>query len=139
MTRHTRVRRSFAGALLATFLLLNLTQTAGADMLLTEANKTYSVRFQDWVYIYLNNEFIRESARAPDFSVEMNKKVVNEKVKFVVTGYYFDTKLGNDWYRRYGSQLGSRIALLCHTWTQRGYPIGPDDFEIHIEKEKIGR
>ena len=139
MARHRRGRSLFAGALLVTLLLLGLNQAVVADMSLTDANKTYPVRFQDWVYVYLNNEFIQASVGVPDYSVEMRTKVVSEKVRFVITGYYFDTKLGNDWYRQYGSQLASKIALLCHTWTQQGYPIGPDDFEIHIEKEKMRR
>ncbi len=136
--KHREETRFLVGVFLVTLLLLNLCQTVRADMPLTEANSAYSVRFQDWVYVYLNNEFIKASFTAPDYSVEMKKKVVNNSIRFVVTGYYFDTKLGNDWYLRYGSQIASRIALLCHTWTQQGFAISPDDFEIQIEKEAFG-
>jgi hypothetical protein len=84
-------------------------------------------------------EFLQAAPAALDYWIEMTEKVVDNKVKFVITGYYFDTKRGLDWYRRYASQLESRIALLCHTWTRQGYPITPDDFEIEISKEKAGR
>ena len=74
---------------------------------------------------------------APDYNLSVKPKIVNNKVRFVITGYYFNTKLGLDWYRRYGSQLESTIALLCHSWTQQGNPINTDDFEINIREEKI--
>lgn len=125
-------------ALLISLALLNATQSVEADMSTAEANKAYSVRFRDWIYVYVNMEFIRAAPAAADYWLEMTEKVVNDKVKFVITGYYFDTKRGLDWYRRYASQLESRIALLCHTWTRQGYPITPDDFEIEISKEKAG-
>ncbi len=126
-------------AFIMTSALLNATQSVQADMSTAEANKAYSVRFRDWIYVYVNMEFIQAAPAAADYWLGMTEKVVNDKVKFVITGYYFDTKLGMDWYRRYGSQLESRIALLCHTWTRQGYPITPDDFEIDIRKEKAGR
>ena len=119
--------------------LLNATQSVQADMSTAEANKAYSVRFRDWVYVYINMEFIRAEPMLPDYGIGMTEKVVNDKVKFVITGYYFDTKLGMDWYQRYASKLESIIALLCHTWTQQGHPITLDDFEIEIRKEKAGR
>jgi hypothetical protein len=106
-------------------------------MPMTEANRTYSVRFQDWVYVYLNSEFLQAAPPAPDYNVSMKQKVVNNGVKFVITGYYFNTKLGQDWHRRYGSQIDSNIAMLCHSWTQQGHPISPDDFEIAIREEKM--
>jgi hypothetical protein len=134
--------RSQGGFLVGIFIislaLLSTTQSVQADMSTAEANKAYSVRFRDWVYIYVNMELMRAEPIVPDYGIGMTEKVVNDKVKFVITGYYFDTKLGMDWYRRYGSQVESRIALLCHTWTRQGYPITPDDFEIKISKEKAG-
>jgi hypothetical protein len=126
-------------AFIMSLALLNATQSVQADMSTADANKAYSVRFRDWVYVYINMEFIRAEPMLPDYGIGISEKVVNDKVKFVITGYYFDTKLGMDWYRRYGSQVESRIALLCHTWTRQGYPITPDDFEIDIRKEKTGR
>jgi len=129
----------FLRALLISLALLSVTQSVRADMSMTEANKAYSVRFREWVYVYINMEFLQAAPAALDYWIEMTEKVVDNKVKFVITGYYFDTKRGLDWYRRYASQLESRIALLCHTWTRQGYPITPDDFEIEISKEKAGR
>jgi len=112
---------------------------AWADMSMTEANRPYSVRFEDWVLLYLNNEFQIAAPPAPDYSISVRPKIMGNRVKFVVSGYYFDTKLGNDWYARYGSQLESTIAMLCHMWTQQGHPVSPDDFEITIQKEKVNR
>ncbi|MBW2107176.1 MAG: hypothetical protein JRI36_00705 [Deltaproteobacteria bacterium] len=106
---------------------------------MTEANRPYSVRFEDWVLLYLNNEFQIAAPPAPDYSISVRPKIMGNRVKFVVSGYYFDTKLGNDWYARYGSQLESTIAMLCHMWTQQGHPVSPDDFEITIQKEKVNR
>jgi hypothetical protein len=129
----------FFRAFLMSLALLSVTQSVRADMSMTEANKAYSVRFREWVYVYMNMEFLQAAPAALDYWIEMTEKVVDNKVKFVITGYYFDTKRGLDWYRSYASQLDSKIALLCHTWTRQGYPITPDDFEIKISKEKAGR
>ena len=125
--------------LFLTFLLASLSAQAFADTSMTEANRPYSVRFQDWVFIYLNNEFMSAAPPAPDYNVSVKPKIVNNQIKFVVDGYYFDTKVGNDWYKRYGSQLESIIAMLCHSWTQQGHPTTLDDFEITIRKEKVSR
>jgi len=137
--KQTRQGWLLVSALLTGFLLLNATPSVQADMSMAEAGKAYSVRFEDWVYVYVNMTFLQAWPAAPDYSIGMTEKVVNDKVKFVITGYYFDTKLGMDWYQRYASKLESIIALLCHTWTQQGHPITLDDFEIEIRKEKAGR
>ena len=129
--------RFVIGTLVMTFLLLSLASSACADMSITEANKTCSVRFRDWVYVYVNNEFIQAAPSAPDYTIAMRPKIIDNKIRFVITGYYFDTKLGIDWYRRYASQLDSIIAMMCHTWTQQGHQISLDDFEINIHKEKV--
>ena len=76
---------------------------------------------------------------APDYNISVKPKIVESKIKFIVTGYYFDTKVGNDWYRRYGSQLETIIAMLCHSWTQQGHPTSLDDFKINIRKEKLNQ
>jgi len=125
--------------LFITFLLGSLAAPAFADMSMTEANRPYSVRFEDWVLIYLNNEFISAAPPAPDYNVSVKPSVANNDVKFIITGYYFDTKAGNDWYKRYGAQIESIVAMLCHTWTQQGHPASLDDFEITIRKEKVTR
>lgn len=125
--------------LFITFLLGSLTAPAFADMSMTEANRPYSVRFQDWVFIYLNNEFTSAAPPAPDYNVSVKPSITSNQVKFMITGYYFDTKAGNDWYKRYGSQLESIVAMLCHAWTQQGHPTSLDDFEIAIRKEKVAR
>ncbi len=127
------------GVVLLTGLLGNPASSAWGDMSMTEANRTYSLRFQDWVFLYMNNEFQQAAPPAPDYTIGMRPKIVGDKVRFVITGYYFDTKLGKDWYRRCGSQLESTIAMLCHSWTQQGHPISPDDFEINIHMEKVKR
>jgi hypothetical protein len=137
MMRKKGTIRFLAGMCMAGSCLLCLGVPALADMPMTEANRTYSVRFQDWVYVYLNSEFLQAAPPAPDYNLSMKQKIVNNGVKFVITGYYFNTKLGQDWYRRYGSQIDSNIAMLCHSWTQQGHPISPDDFEIAIREEKL--
>jgi hypothetical protein len=120
----------------ATLVILCQSYLAWADMAMNEANRAYSPRFQDWVFVYLNSEFVQAAPPAPDYSLSVTLKIVNNKVRFLVTGYYFDTKLGRDWYQRYGSKLESTIAMLCHTWTQQGHPVTLDDFEINIREEK---
>jgi hypothetical protein len=112
---------------------------AFAEMSMTEANRPYATRFQDWVIIYLNNEFMTASPPAPDYHISVKSKVVSNQIKFIVSGYYFDTKVGNNWYKRYASQLDTTIAMLCHSWTQQGHPTNPDDFEIAIRKEKVNQ
>jgi hypothetical protein len=67
----------------------------------------------------------------------MKPKIIGNQVRFIITGYYFNTKLGLDWYHRYGSRLESTIAMLCHSWTQQGHPVSPDDFEISLREEKM--
>ena len=126
-----------AGFFAVALLIFALMGTAWADMSMNEANRTYSVRFQDWVYVYLNNEFAQAAPPAPDYSLSMRPKIVGNKVRFIVSGYYFNTKLGLDWYNRYGSKLESTIAMLCHSWTQQGHPVSPDDFEISLREEKM--
>lgn len=121
------------------FMLGSPAATAIADMSMTEANRPYSVRFQDWVLIYLNNEFMSAAPSAPDYNISAKTSIANNDVKFIITGYYFDTKVGNDWYKRYGSQLESIVAMLCHTWTQQGHPTSLDDFQITVRKEKVTR
>lgn len=113
--------------------------SVGADISMTEANRPYSVRFEDWVLLYLNNEFLSSAPPAPDYNISARPTILGDKVKFVITGYYFDTKLGRDWYSRYGSQLQTTIAMLCHTWTQQGHPVSLDDFEINIRKEPVNQ
>ena len=125
--------------LFITFLLGGSAARVFADMSVTEANRPYSVRFEDWVFIYLNNEFMSAAPPAPDYNVSVKPSIGNNQVKFIITGYYFDTNVGNDWYKRYGSQIESIVAMLCHTWTQQGHPTSLDDFEITIRKEKITR
>jgi hypothetical protein len=121
------------------FVLGSLSLTAMASMPMSEANRPYSVRFQDWVFIYLNNEFMSAAPPAPDYHISVKPKIVKDKIQFVITGYFFDTKVGNDWYSRYASQLESTIAMLSHSWTQQGHPISPEDFEINIRKEKVNQ
>jgi len=121
------------------FMLGSPAATAIADMSMTEANRPYSVRFQDWVIIFLNNEFMSAAPSAPDYNISAKTSIGNNDVKFIITGYYFDTKAGNDWYKRYGSQIESIVAMLCHTWTQQGHPTSLDDFQITVRKEKVTR
>jgi hypothetical protein len=129
----------FVIVLFITVLLGGLSSRALADMSMTEANRPYSVRFQDWVFIYLNNEFMTAAPSAPDYNISVKPEILNNQIKFIVTGYYFDTKVGIDWYKRYASQLESTIAMLCHSWTQQGHPASLDDFEITIRKEKVNQ
>ena len=110
-------------ALVATLVLLSAATPVRADMSAAEANKPYSVPFQDWVYLYLSTEFLQAAPAAPDYTIGVKQKIVDNQVRFVVTGYYFDTKLGRDWYRRYGSQVESSIAMLCHNWNRQGHRI----------------
>jgi hypothetical protein len=125
--------------LLLNISLWTLASSAVADMAMTEANRPYSVRFQDWVYLYLNTEFLNAAPPAPDYTISVKSKIIDNKVRYMITGYYFDTKLGRDWYERYASQLHTTIAMLCHTWTQQGHPTSPDDFEINIREEKLNQ
>ena len=137
---HSKKRfRHVVVALSLMLVLGSLSLAAMAGMPMNEANRPYSVRFQDWVLIYLNNEFMSAAPPAPDYHVSVTPKIINNEVKYMVTGYYFDTKVGRDWYGRYGSQLETTIAMLCHSWTQQGHPINPEDFEISIRKEKINQ
>ena len=120
-------------------VLESMSLTAMAGMPMSEANRPYSVRFQDWVFLYLNNEFMSAAPPAPDYHLSVKPKIVTDKVRYIITGYYFDTKVGNNWYSRYASQLESTIAMLCHSWTQQGHPVSPEDFEITIRKEKVNQ
>jgi hypothetical protein len=129
----------FVVVLFMMFMLGSPAATAIADMSMTEANRPYSVRFQDWVIIFLNNEFMSAAPSAPDYNISAKTSIGNNDVKFIITGYYFDTKAGNDWYKRYGSQIESIVAMLCHTWTQQGHPTSLDDFQITVRKEKVTR
>ena len=122
-----------------TFFLGSFAARAFADMSMIEANRPYSVRFEDWVFIYLNTEFMSAAPPAPDYNISVKPSITNDTVKFIITGYYFDTNVGNDWYKRYASQIESIVAMLCHTWTQQGHPTSLDDFEITIRKEKVTR
>ena len=131
----TRIKKGLMVGIV--FGVLCLTPSVWCEMPMNEANRTYSVRFQDWVYVYLNNEFTHAAPPAPDYNLSVKPKVINNKLQFVISGYYFNTKLGEDWYRRYGSKLESNLAMLCHSWTQQGYPISPDDFIIEIREEKM--
>ena len=124
-------------ALAVVLVLSGISVTAMAEMTMTEANRPYSVRFQDWVFIYLNNEFMSAAPPAPDYYLSVKPKIIQDKIRFIITGYYFDTKVGNNWYSRYASQLESTVAMLCHSWTQQGHPVSPEDFEINIRKEKV--
>lgn len=137
MTVKQKKRSFLAGYCIVICLISGFVGTAWADMSMNEANRTYSVRFQDWVFVYLNNEFLQAAPPAPDYNLSMRPKIVNNHVRFVVTGYYFNTKLGLSWYSRYGSKLESTIAMICHSWSQQGHPISPDDFEIHLRKETM--
>ena len=59
----------FLRALLMSLALLSVTQSVRADMSMTEANKVYSVRFRDWVYVYINMEFLQAAPAALDLSL----------------------------------------------------------------------
>jgi hypothetical protein len=150
-------RSCFLGALLITFCLLNLPQSVHAHVPVAEAHRTYFVPFSEWVERFSNHspekssvsEFsifcavyddlivflhVMFSTPSTDYFIGATAKAINNRIRFIIQGYYLNTEMGRKWYRNYGSHFELIIASLCQMWTQQGYPIGLNDFEIHIEK-----
>lgn len=101
------------------------------DLETTSAFKPYQVSFADWVVVYLSTQV---NVSAEDYFIQIAEKLINEKVRFVVEGYYTDTAIGRRWYQSIGSKLEERIARQCKIWTMEGHPISLNDFEITIRK-----
>jgi len=55
-----------------------------------------------------------------------------------VKGTALDTPIGRAWYTDVVPLVKTNIAKKCTNWTQQGYPISIDDFEIDIEGPGTG-
>lgn len=113
-------------------LFLAFQGIAYGDLDTTSAFKPYQVSFADWVVVYLSTQVTVSSEY---YFIQVSAKPINEKVRFVVEGYYTDTAIGRRWYQNIGSKLDERIGRYCRTWTMEGHPISLNDFDIRIRSE----
>lgn len=116
--------------LLILILFFGFSQVAYSDIPLDDAMKTYKVLFSDWVTVLLH---VKIAVSTEDYYVKTYPKIINNKVKFVVTGKAANTSLGRKWYKEFGLKIEEDIALMCEQWKAQGYSISLNDFEINIE------
>jgi hypothetical protein len=114
-----------------TICLFRFSADVYADLSTDVAEKTYQVKFADWVEVYLH---VAMETSSEDYAVYVNKDIIDNKHKFYVGGYYLDTPNGKFWYETVGSKIEKRIRKLCDIWTVQGYPISLNDFEIEIRR-----
>jgi len=117
-------------ALFILFLFSGFDQLAHSDISMEQAIKTYKVPFNEWVNVKLH---VNVAISAEDYSVTTSTKMINKRIRFVVTGRASNTTLGRKWYKETVPNIKKNIELMCELWTLEGYPISLNDFEINIE------
>ncbi len=122
--------------LLSAICVVTISLTVNARLVLADitrdvATQIYTPEFDDWVLVYAN-AILRDSC--PDYNLSVTKEPTVNGVRFHVVGSYANTPAGLNWYRTEGSKVRDRIAAICRGWTNEGFTISPNDFEIDLRK-----
>ena len=131
MSTFTKVAAGAAIAFVTMGVISVMSPETEADITFEQGAKVYRVRFSDWVQTFMHATY---AGTYREFSVITSVKPVNGKARVTITGIYADTEGGRAWYRDTGSKIEERVGWNCKDWTQQGYPISLNDFEIDIRK-----
>lgn len=113
-------------------LFLASKKQAHPDISMDLASKTYQVKFSEWVRICLHVDIAESTS---DYHVVTYANVINGKVRFMIEGWAANTVTGKNWYQEnVSSIIPEKIRALCRLWTNQGYPISMNDFEINIKQ-----
>ena len=102
---------------------------AVADITRDVATQIYTPEFDDWVLLYTNATL---RASCPDYDLGVTKEPTARGVRFHVVGSYANTPSGLNWNRTESAKIRDKLTVMCRTWTNEGFAISPNDFEINI-------